>query len=125
MGNLLFEAGSLEKAEKYYLKAIQCSAGKEAQAFAGLGNIKMELSQSDTAIEKYREAIKINPRMPAVHHNLANLLLLSDKVEEAIESYTTCLEQDPNCADAWYNLGNAFSSKHDYPNSIKAFKTSL
>jgi len=63
--------------------------------------------------------------MPAVHHNLANLLLLSDKVEEAIESYTTCLEQDPNCADAWYNLGNAFSSKHDYPNSIKAFKTSL
>ncbi len=50
MGNLLFEAGSLEKAEKYYLKAIQCSAGQDAQAFAGLGNIKMELSESDIAI---------------------------------------------------------------------------
>ena len=63
--------------------------------------------------------------MPAVHHNLANLLFLSGKVDEAIQSYTTCLEQDLKCADAWYNLGNAFSSKHDHPKAIKAFKTSL
>ena len=41
MGNLLFEAGNLDKAEKYYTKAFKCDQS-EARAISGLANILQE-----------------------------------------------------------------------------------
>ena len=41
MGNLLFESGNLDKAEKYYAKALKIDQ-LEARAISGLANVLQE-----------------------------------------------------------------------------------
>lgn len=57
------------------------------------------------AEEHFRASLKANPRQPAVHSNLANLLQQSRRFPEADAAYDRAVTLMPKLADAWYNRG--------------------
>jgi Flp pilus assembly protein TadD len=68
------------------------------------------------AIEEYRKAIVINPRLPGVHFELAELLNRADEAElkqQALPEYQEALKQNPLDADTQCRLGDLFALRGD------------
>ena len=60
------------------------------------------------ALERFREAIRLNPGLADARNSAGNLLLGFGRVDEAIVEYTEALRWKPDFADAHYNLGYAY-----------------
>ena len=87
-----------------------------SEAYDGLGNVLMSLSQYskeknkyyEKAVENYEKAIQFNSFSITHYTNLSNVykrLGEFDKVVEILETFTVI---DPDSALGWYNFGNAY-----------------
>ena len=65
----------------------------------------------------------VNPA--AVHNNLANALMSSNKIMEAIPHYKQALALDTNDAAAYMNLGVAFKHLNQFDKALEYFEKSL
>src|SRR5262249_4626947 len=63
--------------------------------------------QNDLAIQAYREALRVNPRMADAHYNLANILLEKQQLNMAYAHYRQALELRPNWDKAASGLAQA------------------
>jgi len=83
------------------------------------------LKQFDTAINCYKQALKINPNNAETHYNMSTALMEKGDLEEAIKSYKQTLKIKPDHARAYNNMGNALMEKGDLEASIKSYKQAL
>jgi tetratricopeptide (TPR) repeat protein len=80
------------------------------------------------AIEEYRKAIAINPRLPGVHFELAELLNLVDEArlkEQALPEYQEALRQNPLDVNTQCRLGDLFELGGDPSTAYKYFSRAL
>jgi len=70
-----------------------------------------------------RQAIAINPNIPAFHGNLGSVLVAIGQSIEALASYSRSVELDPNYIDGWRNLGNLASRLNKHDVAAQAFST--
>ncbi|HWG85930.1 MAG TPA: tetratricopeptide repeat protein, partial [Deinococcales bacterium] len=56
------------------------------RAIANLGNLELEGGNPAAAVERYREAIRINPDYSTAHHNLAAALRRQGKIAASVTS---------------------------------------
>src|SRR5262249_50235734 len=80
---------------------------RRAEADYNLGLAYRRSGQAELAVQAYREATHINPRMADAHYNLANLLLDLGRFSQAIAHYKHAMEVSPNFDKARVGLQQA------------------
>jgi predicted TPR repeat methyltransferase len=79
----------------------------------------------DEAAEKYRLALKVNPRTAGAHNNLANLLREQGHLDEAIKHYNAALELEPASPETCNNLGNAVKERGRFDVAITLYRDAI
>jgi len=116
------EMGQFKKAQEVFSLAAQIAhptpsaidpyiSGKLANEHYKLGNIYLDLSMDDEAIEEYKKAIKLYKKLPDVHTKLGVALRNKGLVEDAIAHFTKAKEINPHYGPAWIQLGLSYYMK--------------
>ncbi|CAF4661713.1 unnamed protein product [Didymodactylos carnosus] len=76
LGNLFYEMGGLDKAEKYYKRLLsELTVGDSdiAACYIGLGNVASQKGEYDLALMNYEKALKIQLKaLPPDHPDIAS-----------------------------------------------------
>jgi predicted O-linked N-acetylglucosamine transferase (SPINDLY family) len=80
-------------------------AARTAVDFANLGAVYRANKEIDAAEAAYRAALRLDPKQPAAHYNLGNLLLETDRLVEAEAAYGDAIEARSDYAEALNALG--------------------
>jgi tetratricopeptide (TPR) repeat protein len=113
------DLGEFRKAQEVFSVAAQIAhpdpnaidpfiAGKLANEHYRVGNMYLEFNMNDEAIEEYRKAIKLHPRLADVHTKLGIALRNKGKLEEAIVHFVKAKVINPNYGPAWVQLGLSY-----------------
>lgn len=78
---------------------------------------------SESAMQSYREAIRLDPEYCDAMDNLALLLKQAGNYEEAVTLYQQSLAVYPDGYVAHLGLGNAYVQLNEYDNAIAEFET--
>lgn len=81
------------------------------KAYNYIGLFLQGQGKMDEAIDAFRKAIELNPRLALVHDNLANALSGQDKKDDADSEYRKAIEIDPLDPEAHIYLGLFWSEQ--------------
>jgi tetratricopeptide (TPR) repeat protein len=84
------------------------AAGKLANEHYRLGNLYLDFSLYDEAIEEYKKAVNLRSGLPDVRTKLGVALRESGRHEEAIEELKAAKEANMHYGQAWVQLGLAY-----------------
>ena len=118
LGYLYSEQKEYEKAEEYYLKAID--AGNNDALF-NLGNLYSEQKEYSKAEEYYLKAIDTGNNKAL--NNLGNLYSKQKEYSKAEEYYKKAIDAGNN--DALFNLGNLYSEQKEYSKAEESYKKAI
>lgn len=110
------DLGEFDKAQEVFSLAAQIAsptpssidpfaAGKLANEHYKIGNIYFDLGLYGEAVEEYRKALKLYPKLPDVHTKLGIALRNMGNIEEAIVHFNTAKQINPDYGSAWVQLG--------------------
>lgn len=113
------DLGEFKKAQEVFSMAAQIAhpdpdaldpfiAGKLANEHFKVGNIYLEFNMNDEAIEEYRKAVKLHPRLADVHTKLGIALRNKGLIEEAIVQFVKAKTINPRYGQAWVQLGLSY-----------------
>jgi tetratricopeptide (TPR) repeat protein len=113
------DLGEFKKAQEVFSVAAQIAhpdpgaldpfiAGKLANEHFKVGNIYLEFNMNDEAIEEYRKAIKLHPRLVDVCTKLGIALRNKGLIEEAIVQFARAKAINPRYGQAWVQLGLSY-----------------
>ena len=94
-------------------------------AYNNLGVVQFEKGNSDDAIEKYEQSLRLNPDYAEARYNLGSALLQKGKIDDAIAQCQKALELGPNDPDAHVVIGNAFMARRDIDGAISQYTQAL
>ena len=94
-------------------------------AYNNLGVVQFQKGNSDDAIEKYEQSLRLNPDYAEARYNLGSALLQKGKIDDAIAQCQKALELGPNDPDAHVVLGNAFMARRDIDGAISQYTQAL
>jgi tetratricopeptide (TPR) repeat protein len=81
--------------------------------------------QQQAAIQAYRRALALDPRMVAAMVNLANLHYAHDAIAEAEALYEKALMLEPTCFEARFNLGNVYHDTGRFDEASRCYVQAL
>ena len=81
--------------------------GLEPEAMYRLGRYYQGQTRYVEAVQAYREALRLNPRLADAHNGLGVSYAEQGRYSEAVEALRTAVELDPNAAHLHSNLGYA------------------
>jgi FimV-like protein len=73
----------------------------------------VQLKQDDRAMEKYIQAIRIDPIFIEAHHNLGLIYMRRNELDKAAEAFAEVLRQDPKHVSSNLNLARIYMTKGD------------
>lgn len=91
--------------ERFYRQTLSY-APKSVRIMNGLGMSLAEKGNCVEAIQVYKRASILSPRIPNLYHNIANCYLSMQKPDEAEKYYLKALEVDPSFAFSCISLAN-------------------
>jgi tetratricopeptide (TPR) repeat protein len=104
------------------------TAPDSAQMHQMMARVLVREGDSAAAIKNYREAIRINPKIAALHFELAQLLWATDTVDgqkEAVAEYKTALELNPLDETSESQLGRIAAQNGDTNEALADYKRAL
>jgi Flp pilus assembly protein TadD/4-amino-4-deoxy-L-arabinose transferase-like glycosyltransferase len=142
LANALSKKGQIDQAVFYYKKALLHSTDcyrrlynplvKQhrtacyeihhylADDLVKLGKNGVSHPQAENeAIEHYVTSLQLNPDQPEVQYNLANVLMVQDKLDEAIVHYNEALLLKPDYLEAHSNLAKALARQGKLEEAIE------
>lgn len=90
-----------------------------------LGLTHFELGQWERAEPLYREAIRLEPRLPLAHYNLGVLLQQKREFPAARRAFEAALVHQPRFPEALNNLGNVLIACQDLPGAEQCYRQAL
>ena len=134
-----------------YLGIIYSNSNKPAEAYANwsrcvivapknadykvnLANSCIELEKYDEAIEAYKGALAINPKVQNANLGLAIATLQkalsyekpnNTLINEALNSFKSITNREPKNVTAWVNLGVCYQKLNKYNEAMAAYKKAL
>jgi Flp pilus assembly protein TadD len=99
----LHQAGHFPEAEAGYHHVLRISPN-HPDALALLGAIALHDHRIEESIKLISRAIKVNPRNPEYHSNLALALQFDGRISDAERHCREAIRLKPDYADAWYNM---------------------
>ena len=101
--------GRLDEAEKSYLTAIRLDR-RSRDAWANLADVYRERGQDAACLKTLRDALKILPRDPGLHHALGLAYVRGKQPERALDSLETAWSLGPRNPQWGYVYGVALTS---------------
>lgn len=98
---------------------------RSAESYLDEGNVYFNVGQFALAIDRYTQAILLDPDLAAAYYNRANAYTRSGDFENALADYNRALELTPNDADALNNRGMLFLYRGSYAAAIADFDAAL
>ncbi len=86
---------------------------------------ELEKQNYDAAIDNYKKAVSINPKLAEAYYNLGIAYGEKGDTETAIIYYKKAIAINPNDAEAYNNLGNAYREKGDTETEIIYYKKAI
>ena len=88
-------------------------------------NFLYMLGQFDQAIQRYSEAITMNPDYADAYNNRGTAYAKTGDYEQTIADSNKAIELNPNLAKAYNNRGLAYYTKSDYDRAIADFNRAI
>jgi Tfp pilus assembly protein PilF len=105
-GEALLQAGNLEGARSAF-EAANLAAPRDAKPFYYLGVVAERKGDGAHAVELYRRAVALDPKLGEAWSNLAALDLSLGHAEAARDDATKATAAAADSFEAWFNLGLA------------------
>jgi predicted O-linked N-acetylglucosamine transferase (SPINDLY family) len=78
--------------------------GGDAQLFMEAGDALLQAMQYQAALEKFMEAVRLDPARPYAHYGMGTAFAQLGAPEAAAECYRTTVTLDPDHVEAWASL---------------------
>ncbi|RME00188.1 MAG: tetratricopeptide repeat protein [Calditrichaeota bacterium] len=114
-----------DQAIKQRLQALGYLNPETANSFNSQGNFFLQQNKFDAAIEAFKQAIDLQPRIPAYHDNLGNAYAAKGQLEKAILEHKKALLLEPRFYKAYNNLGLAYFKQKKWADARQAFEKAL
>ncbi len=108
-----------------YLKEQAQAHPKDPGIHFSLGNLLLDESKSDEAIEEYKKATALDDSFLGAWVNLGNAYDDLDKLDLAQQTYLKALNLDPTDEKTLCNLGGVYFKKRQINSALECFKKSL
>ncbi len=122
------QKGELKKAIEIYQTALAQDSryapllSNLATAYYSLFLQTRERQAWQNAMEKYKQAIEVDPNYAQPYHGLGMIYRVSGNLEGAIFCWEKALELNPELDPAYYSLGQAYMEKGDYKKALAALR---
>jgi tetratricopeptide (TPR) repeat protein len=110
---------------KYEVKLYPPEIGLQLLILHNTGVALEKLGRMSEALEAYRQAINLDPKLPHPHHGLGDALSDLGRKEEAIEAYREAISIDPNFVYPHHGLGDALSDLGRKEEAIEAYRQAI
>jgi len=97
----------------------------QADALKNQGNSFFKGGQYAAAIDKYKEATKIDAGQPSYWSNMAACYEKLGKFEEMVNASQDCIKADRNFVKGYFRLATGYKNLNDLPACIKALESGL
>jgi len=124
MGTAHFQLGNTAEAATWWQRVLARNP-KRADAYLGMAGIAMKAGEYEKVAGLCRKAIEIAPRLPGVHHRLAEALLELAKPKEAIAEAEQEVAIRPDDGGAYYLLGQAWFHLKEYEKAVSCYEKTL
>ena len=118
------QRGDLEGAARLY-QAVLAQSPAEVDALHYLGLLEAQRGNAAAGVQLLRRAAGLNPRIEAVHLNLANMLLELGALDEALASVDQALAINAGSALALNSRGLILLEAGRAPEALAAFERAL
>jgi tetratricopeptide (TPR) repeat protein len=102
------DLGEFELAEAHYRESLAIKP--QPAIYNDFGVVLERVGLADEAVEAYRKAIKLDPKLVSAHYNLGSSLARSGKFAEAERHLRSAVEADPTNAAAKQRLAEVVAS---------------
>ena len=109
---------NFKKAKELFEEVISINPNLPA-VYNTLGNIELNLGNTDVSVELFQKAIELNPSFSGALCNLGLAFKRLKNEKFAINNYLKSIKADPNNYIAYFNLGNLYKEKNDLDNAEK------
>lgn len=122
VGNHFADQGDFETAIKFYQQAL--SVHEEAPIIHfNLALARERLGRIPKALEGYRRAIELDPKITVAHLNQGAILARDPQtLPEAITSLREAIRLNPNLAASYYHLGMALDRSQKFPEAYRNYQ---
>ncbi len=98
---------------------LESEPGRDAQRLATVGGLYEETGQVDKAIERYRQALKLNTKNIDVRIRLVHLLQTAGQLDAAIKEYGALIKAAPHNADFVFELADTHIQRGERDKALK------
>ena len=106
-------------------QAAVFAAPNDAGTWVLYGALLHEAKRKTEAVEKYKQALSIDPDYAPARNNLGHLLRNQGRTDEAIAELKEAVRLKPDYALAYHNLGEAYLDKRNFPSALESFQQAI
>ncbi|MBL7066367.1 MAG: tetratricopeptide repeat protein [Candidatus Marinimicrobia bacterium] len=134
LGRVLVRLNDLEQAAVNFRKAIEKDPENESykKEFEGItrryiheGSQLMQRKSYGAALEKFKQAISLNPDNPLAYYYSAVVYLEEKKSQDALDAINKSIQLDPEYPKAHLVKGKIFSGMNNVNGAVEAFKKAI
>lgn len=120
----MHEQGNLADAERAYGEVLR-QQPNHIDAMLRLGVIAAQSGRAERAVEFFRKAIKLNPKIPAIHRNLGLALFELGRFKEALASFDRAIGLKPDYVECYNSRGLALQELKRPVDGLAAFDRAI
>jgi tetratricopeptide (TPR) repeat protein len=125
LGLYYYEIGDYDKSEQNLKHAYELDPN-ELQTVICLANTLIFKGAYYEAINLYKKALKLDPKIVDIHYSLGNAYYLLNDIDNAISNYILAIKDKENMkVETFYSLGNALCLKNKFREAIMCYKQSI
>jgi len=118
------EKGDYQKALAIYTEA-NIKAPKDAETLFKIGYALMKQDRDDEAIERYKEALELDPNNTYIHQAMASLYRKMHEYASARNHLNASLQIDDKNPITYYNYGNLLVDMQHFDEAKEMYKKAL
>lgn len=106
-------------------QSILVHAAKPGPIYHNMAVCLERLGLDERALDAYRMALEMDPKIVASYTNIGVLLNKHRKVDAAIKVLKHAISIDPDCSNAYLNLGTAYTNQYELAEALQCYRKAI